>query len=70
MEYRYSCPMCGGEIIITRTMDTSGSGLVVCEPCGIVANRIYEVPPISFKGKGFYVNDSRQLGSTGSTDRE
>jgi len=52
--YEYRCPICNTQMELELSMDHD---LVRCTDCGAQANRIYSVPNISFKGKGFYSTD-------------
>ena len=55
--YEYRCPLCNTEMELELSMmDTD---LVECIDCGAEANRIYSVPNIIFKGKGFYSTDNK-----------
>ena len=54
--YEYRCPICNTQMELELSMDHD---LVRCTDCGAQANRIYSVPGLVFKGKGFYVNDSK-----------
>ena len=63
--YDYKCSKCGHvfEILQNKVID-----IEKCEKCGakakrVAANRVGFV----FKGSGFYVNDYKKSGSTGST---
>ena len=52
--YEYRCPICNTQMELELSMDHD---LVRCTDCGAQANRIYSVPGIVFKGKGFYSTD-------------
>ena len=54
--YEYRCPLCNTQMELELSMDHD---LVRCTSCGAQANRIYSAPNVVFKGKGFYVNDSK-----------
>ena len=54
--YEYRCPLCNTQMELELSMDHD---LVRCTDCGAQANRIYSVPGLVFKGKGFYVNDRK-----------
>jgi putative FmdB family regulatory protein len=55
--YEYRCPLCNTQMELELSMDHD---LVRCTDCGAQANRIYSVPGLVFKGKGFYTNDKNQ----------
>lgn len=55
MIYEYECPGDGEVIQIERLM-SAAEGEYFCNICGAKLRRIYNAPPISFKGKGFYKN--------------
>ena len=52
--YEYRCPICNTQMELELSMDHD---LVRCTDCGAQANRIYSVPGLVFKGKGFYSTD-------------
>ena len=52
--YEYRCPICNTQMELELSMDHD---LVRYTDCGAQANRIYSVPGIVFKGKGFYSTD-------------
>jgi putative FmdB family regulatory protein len=52
--YEYRCPICNNQMELELSMDHD---LVRCTDCGAQANRIYSVPGLVFKGKGFYSTD-------------
>jgi putative FmdB family regulatory protein len=52
--YEYRCPLCNTQMELELSMDHD---LVRCTDCGAQANRIYSVPGLVFKGKGFYSTD-------------
>jgi putative FmdB family regulatory protein len=54
--YEYRCPICNTQMELELSMDHD---LVRCTDCGAQANRIYSVPGIVFKGKGFYSTDNK-----------
>ena len=54
--YEYRCPICNTQMELELSMDHD---LVRCTDCGAQANRIYSVPGLVFKGKGFYSTDSK-----------
>lgn len=57
MIYDYKCK-CGSTIQIERSMlDDSISP--TCYDCHETMERVWTSPPVSFKGSGFYINDSK-----------
>jgi len=52
--YEYRCPICNTQMELELSMDHD---LVRCTDCGAQATRIYSVPGLVFKGKGFYSTD-------------
>ena len=72
--YEYRCTSCGDQFEIVQSFkDTS---LTACDKCQGVLRKVYGNVGISFKGTGFYKNDSKpsngtggsSTGSTGSSD--
>jgi putative FmdB family regulatory protein len=64
--YEYRCRACGhGFDIVQSFKDES---LTICPACGGELRKVFSAPAISFKGSGFYANDSRVAEkSSGST---
>ncbi len=61
--YEFSCSTCGETFEKRIPMDATQSNLR-CPKGHKTVKRVYTVPPIMFKGSGFYVTDHR----TGSSD--
>jgi putative FmdB family regulatory protein len=62
--YEYRCKACGHELEIVQAF--SDDALTRCEACGAdELRKVFGTVGISFKGSGFYKNDSR--GKTSST---
>lgn len=55
MIYEYECPGDGEVIEIERAI-SEPEGEYFCSVCGAKLRRIFNAPPIQFKGKGFYKN--------------
>ena len=63
--YEYSCSNCGAALEIVQKM--SDPTLTECPECGQEALRkLFNNVGVMFKGSGFYRNDSRGSGDTGS----
>jgi putative FmdB family regulatory protein len=58
MKYEYSCPTCGVEYMVERSIHAEASS-PTCSTCHTLMSRKYEAPAISFKGKGFYTTDAK-----------
>lgn len=61
--YDYRCKTCGHEFEIQQAF--SDDALTVCPECDGALKKVFSPVGISFKGSGFYKNDSR--GSSSST---
>jgi putative FmdB family regulatory protein len=61
--YEYRCKSCSHEFEIVQSF--SEDALTTCEECGGPLRKVFGNVGISFKGNGFYKNDSR--GKTSST---
>ena len=61
--YEYRCKACGHELEVVQGF--SDDALTTCPACGTEQLRkVFAAPGISFKGSGFYKNDSRGKSST------
>ena len=60
--YEYRCKDCGTELEVVQAF--TDDALTTCETCGGALRKVFGSVGISFKGSGFYKNDSR--GSKGS----
>lgn len=64
--YEYRCKNCGHQFEIQQSM--SEDSLTVCPDCGEPQLRkVFQPVGITFKGTGFYKNDSRSSSSSSST---
>ena len=50
--YLYECPACPMTITITRSLEAE-EFKPTCINCAKVMTRVYEAPPVQFKGKGW-----------------
>jgi putative FmdB family regulatory protein len=71
--YEYACKSCGQHIDVVQSF--TDDPLTECPNCGGVLRKVFGNIGISFKGSGFYKNDSRSTtssttppGSSGSGD--
>ncbi|GAB6188513.1 hypothetical protein JCM30566_02520 [Marinitoga arctica] len=62
--YRYVCDSCGYEFTVMHGMSETPE--ILCEKCGNVAKKGIGKVGISFKGNGFYINDSKNSSNTTS----
>lgn len=63
--YRYECRKCGKEF--TKMMSISDvKDSLDCEVCSGEAKRVIKNIGISFKGSGYYINDSKKSSSSKS----
>lgn len=59
--YEYACKQCGEHLdIVQRFTDDA---LTTCPSCGGSLRKVFGTIGISFKGSGFYKNDSRSGGA-------
>lgn len=64
--YQYACPDCGAEF--EKVQKFTDKPLKKCPKCGKAkVHRVVSRVAVSFKGSGFYVNDSKSSSSTSST---
>ena len=78
--YEYACKQCGNHLEVVQKF--TDDALTTCPSCQGVLRKVFGTIGISFKGSGFYKNDSRtsangekkkepaaaEGGSTGSSD--
>jgi len=63
--YQYACPDCGAEF--EKVQKFTDKPLKKCPKCGKAkVHRVVSRVAVSFKGSGFYVNDSKSSSSTSS----
>lgn len=63
--YEYACDSCGNDFDVFQKM--SEEALKICPKCGKPIHKVLSAGiGISFKGSGFYVNDSHSTGSSGN----
>ena len=55
--YEYRCKACGTELEVVQSF--TDDALTTCESCGGELRKVFGAVGISFKGSGFYKNDSR-----------
>ncbi len=64
--YEYRCTSCGDQFEIVQSF--KDASLTVCDNCQGVLRKVYGNVGISFKGTGFYKNDSKPSnGTSGSS---
>ncbi len=61
--YEYTCKSCGEHTEAVQSF--SDDSLTVCPNCGGTLRKVFGNIGISFKGSGFYKNDSRSSPGTG-----
>src|SRR5918998_39403 len=62
--YEYRCKDCGEQLEIVQSF--ADDPLTDCPDCGGNLKKVFNSVGISFKGSGFYKNDSRSSSSTSS----
>ncbi|MDQ2727837.1 MAG: FmdB family transcriptional regulator [Actinomycetota bacterium] len=63
--YEYTCKSCGEHTEAVQTF--TDDALTVCPNCGGTLRKVFGNIGISFKGSGFYKNDSRSSPGAGKT---
>ena len=63
--YEYRCKDCGENLEVVQSF--SDDPLTVCPRCEGTLKKVFNSPGISFKGSGFYKNDSRSASSSSSS---
>ncbi|WP_129408804.1 FmdB family zinc ribbon protein [Marinitoga lauensis] len=66
--YRYVCEKCGHEFTVMHGMSETPE--VFCEKCGNLAKKGIGRVGISFKGSGFYINDSKKSSNSVSSSEK
>jgi putative FmdB family regulatory protein len=56
--YDYACTQCGRTFEVRHGFDQTHQD--PCPACGAAVRRVFNAPPVLFKGSGFYVTDSRR----------
>jgi len=65
--YEYACKQCGEHLdVVQRFTDEA---LTTCPSCGGSLRKVFGNIGISFKGSGFYKNDSRSSGNGASQEK-
>ena len=62
--YEYRCRACAHGFDIVQSF--KDETLTICPACGGELRKVFAAPAISFKGSGFYANDSRKRAEGGS----
>ena len=63
--YEYACKECGQHLEVAQAF--SDDPLTECPACSGPLRKVFGSVGISFKGSGFYVNDSRKNGEGGKS---
>lgn len=63
--YEYRCTSCGDQFEIVQSF--KDASLTVCDKCQGELRKVYGNVGISFKGTGFYKNDSKPSNGTGGS---
>lgn len=66
--YAYQCTACGTAIEVRQSF--TDDALTVCETCGGRLRKRFDAIGVTFKGSGFYRNDSRASASGGSGSKD
>jgi putative FmdB family regulatory protein len=66
--YEYRCRTCGEELEVVQSF--KDDPLTVCPNCAGELKKVFSPIGISFKGSGFYRNDSRSSSSKGERKSE
>jgi putative FmdB family regulatory protein len=64
--YEYACKSCGEHLEVVQSF--KDEALTECPSCGGALRKVFGNIGISFKGSGFYKNDSRGSSAKTSTD--
>lgn len=57
-EYLYGCKGCDVRVIVTRSIQHPEQ-VPCCYICDQLMSRVYDFGAVTFKGEGFYSNDSK-----------
>ena len=63
--YGYRCDNCGNEFDVRQSFHDEPKA--VCPRCQNIAQRLFHVPPVIYKGSGFYTTDYARKGSGSSS---
>jgi putative FmdB family regulatory protein len=63
--YEYACKSCGEHLEVVQSF--KDSALTTCPACDGPLRKVFGSIGISFKGSGFYKNDSRPAAKSGSS---
>lgn len=66
--YEYRCKACGLDLEVVQSF--TDDALTTCEACGGQLRKVFGNVGISFKGSGFYKNDSRGKASATATSAD
>ena len=66
--YQYACTECGERLEAVQKF--TDDPLTVCPACDGKLRKLFSPVGIVFKGSGFYRNDSRSSGSSGTKDKQ
>jgi putative FmdB family regulatory protein len=66
--YEYACKSCGTHLEVVQSF--SDDALTECPSCKGSLRKVFGAVGISFKGSGFYKNDSRSSKSSGKATSE
>ncbi|XBH21839.1 FmdB family zinc ribbon protein [Jonesiaceae bacterium BS-20] len=62
--YAYRCSVCGHSFDVHQSF--SDAALTQCPQCAGLLRKVFSTPAVTFKGSGFYLNDSKSGSSTAS----
>ncbi|TMM14866.1 MAG: FmdB family transcriptional regulator [Actinobacteria bacterium] len=65
--YEYACKSCGQHLEVVQSF--KDDSLTTCAVCGGPLRKVFGSIGISFKGSGFYRNDSRPAASSSSSEK-
>lgn len=66
--YEYECEICRQRF--ERLQRLSDPWVTACPACGGSVHRVFSVPALQFKGKGFYVTDYARPQSGGASSEK
>jgi putative FmdB family regulatory protein len=64
--YDYACTQCGRTFEVRHGFNETHQE--PCAACGAAVRRVFNAPPVLFKGSGFYVTDSRRSSAGGKSE--